>query len=380
MDFHQIASNFKAPISGRYVTNEHIVPLLPSNAVIAGWSVQDRDIYAVEIGHGNTKILIWSQMHGNESTTTKAIMDFLQFLQSDNDDARYFLKNFKLLIVPILNPDGAFAYTRENANGIDLNRDFVNRTQPETQLLLRLFDEFQPEFCFNMHDQRTIYGAGDSGKPATISFLSPSYNENRDWNETRTRAASVIAAMNETLQALIPGQVGRYDDSFNLNCVGDTFQSFGISTILFEAGHFPNDYQREETRNLVFIAMLSGLHAISPEGQNETSITEYLKIPQNRVNFYDFVYKNIKLNYEDTEIITNFAAQFLERPEHGKVVFEAMLVEAVSDDIHGHVEYDGREEVFSSAFGPKPVDGMPADFFIGKRQFQNGSEVEVLNA
>lgn len=380
MDFHQIASNFKAPISGRYVTNEHIVPLLPSNAVIAGWSVQDRDIYAVEIGHGNTKILIWSQMHGNESTTTKAIMDFLQFLQSDNDDARYFLKSFKLLIVPILNPDGAFAYTRENANGIDLNRDFVNRTQPETRLLLRLFNEFQPEFCLNMHDQRTIYGAGDSGKPATISFLSPSYNENRDWNETRTRAASVIAAMNETLQALIPGQVGRYDDSFNLNCVGDTFQSFGISTILFEAGHFPNDYQREETRNLVFIAMLSGLHAISSEGQNETSITEYLKIPQNRVNFYDFVYKNIKLNYEDTEIITNFAAQFLEQPEHGKVVFEAMLVEAVSDDIHGHVEYDGRGEVFSSAFGPKPVDGMPADFFIGKRQFQNGSEVEVLNA
>lgn len=380
MDFHQIASNFKAPISGRYITNGHIVPLLPSNAVIAGWSVQDRDIYAVEIGHGNTKILIWSQMHGNESTTTKAIMDFLQFLQSDNDDARYFLKSFKLLIVPILNPDGAFAYTRENANGIDLNRDFVNRTQPETRLLLRLFNEFQPEFCLNMHDQRTIYGAGDSGKPATISFLSPSYNENRDWNETRTRAASVIAAMNETLQALIPGQVGRYDDSFNLNCVGDTFQSFGISTILFEAGHFPNDYQREETRNLVFIAMLSGLHAISSEGQNETSITEYLKIPQNRVNFYDFVYKNIKLNYEDTEIITNFAAQFLEQPEHGKVVFEAMLVEAVSDDIHGHVEYDGRGEVFSSAFGPKPVDGMPADFFIGKRQFQNGSEVEVLNA
>ena len=54
---------------------------------------------------------------------------------------------------------------------------------------------------------------------------------------------AIIAELNEMLQEFIPGQVGRYDDGFNINCVGDTLQQLNIPTILFEAGHFPNDYK-----------------------------------------------------------------------------------------------------------------------------------------
>jgi hypothetical protein len=39
----------------------------------------------------------------------------------------------------------------------------------------------------------------------------------------------------------IPGQVSRFDDGFNINCIGDKFQSH-VPTILFEAGHFQDDY------------------------------------------------------------------------------------------------------------------------------------------
>ena len=60
----------------------------------------------------------------------------------------------------------------------------------------------------------------------------------------------VIAVMNDALQNIIPNQVGVYDDAFNLNCVGDTFQSENVPTILFEAGHYANDYAREKTRSL----------------------------------------------------------------------------------------------------------------------------------
>jgi hypothetical protein len=35
-----------------------------------------------------------------------------------------------------------------------------------------------------------------------------------------------------------------------------------------------------------------------------------LNIPQNKVVFYDFLYKNVKLNYDGVEKITNFAAQY----------------------------------------------------------------------
>ena len=61
------------------------------------------------------------------------------------------------------------------------------------------------------------------------------------------------------LQVEIPNGIGRYDDGFNLNCVGDTFQNFGVPTLLYEAGHYANDYEREEVRRLMFIALLKGL-------------------------------------------------------------------------------------------------------------------------
>jgi hypothetical protein len=58
------------------------------------------------------------------------------------------------------------------------------------------------------------------------------------------KAIDLIAGINTVLQRYIPGQIG-IDDSFNLNCIGDTFQAMGVPTLLFEAGHFEGDYQRE---------------------------------------------------------------------------------------------------------------------------------------
>ena len=68
------------------------------------------------MGTGSTKVLMWSQMHGNESTTTKSLLDLLRFLNTNPD----WLDNLQLSIIPILNPDGAKAYTRVNANQVDL--------------------------------------------------------------------------------------------------------------------------------------------------------------------------------------------------------------------------------------------------------------------
>jgi murein tripeptide amidase MpaA len=67
----------------------------------------------------------------------------------------------------MLNPDGADMYTRLNANEVDLNRDSQNLTQPESKVLREIFDLFQPHYCFNLHDQRTILRPV---KPATVSF------------------------------------------------------------------------------------------------------------------------------------------------------------------------------------------------------------------
>ena len=55
------------------------------------------------IGEGKKCILLWSQMHGNESTTTRALLDLFKLFAEEG----YPFKNCQLYIIPMLNPDGA---------------------------------------------------------------------------------------------------------------------------------------------------------------------------------------------------------------------------------------------------------------------------------
>jgi hypothetical protein len=360
--------NKENSLFGRYITLHHIEPLLQKYKVeTIGKSVLGKPIYKLEFGTGKTKILMWSQMHGNESTTTKGLFDFINFLHSNTNESKRILSKFTFCILPMLNPDGAELYTRENTNGIDLNRDAQNLSQPESIILRNIFNEFQPHYCYNLHDQRTIFGVDDTGKPATVSFLAPAFNESRDINAVRLKAIHVIVAMNDVLQQYIPNQVGRFDDSFNINCVGDTFQYLNVPTILFEAGHFPNDYEREETRKYIFIALFSGIEFLH---ENDIVISKndgYLKIPQNKVVFYDFVYKNVKINYDGKDKIINFAAQYKEVLYKGKVQFEARIAQIGNlDNFFGHVVVDANGEPFSSEENDFPKIDQKADFCLGK--------------
>jgi len=371
-------------LHGRYLTNIQIEPLLDKlkqyfKISVRGTSAFGKPIYDIIAGNGSTKIFIWSQMHGNEATTTKAIFDFLSFLTSNDAFAVTLKNNFTFLILPIVNPDGAELYTRENGNKVDLNRDSVNLTQPESILLRKAFEEFAPDYAYNMHDQRTIFGVGDeTPKPATVSFLAPSYNDARDINNVRQKAINLIAAMNNTLQQFIPGQVGRFDDSFNINCIGDMFQSLNVPTVLFEAGHYQKDYEREITRKFIFFALLSGFHAINENVIVLDKKQEYFNIPQNKIIFYDVMYKKVKINYENTEKITNFASQYKEVLFEKSVKFQAIIREIGNlDGYHAHEEFDCRGEEFVGIDNSKlPIIDEKADFLIGTdRKFVNGLEV-----
>ncbi|BFM44867.1 M14 family metallopeptidase [Flavobacterium sp. CFS9] len=374
--FHQ---HKEQTIEGRYLTLDHIQPLLDqlntNNQVeIIGKSVLGEPVYSYQIGSGPTRIYLWSQMHGNESTTTKALFDFINVLNSGSEFAEKMLKNFTFCSIPMLNPDGARLYTRENANKVDLNRDSQNLTQPESNILRSVFESFKPHFCFNLHDQRTIFGAGETGKPATLSFLAPSYNEEREVNENRLKAINVIAGINDVLQQYIPGQVGRFDDSFNINCIGDTFQHLGVPTILFEAGHFPGDYEREITRKFLFFSLVSSFQLISENDLVDNRINDYLNISQNKVVFYDFMWKNIKINYDGIEIITNFVAQYKEELIENKIHFNAYIVEVGDlENYFGHYEYDAKGAGYSDDFGSFPKLNQKADFYLDKNvKFVNG--------
>ncbi|MFH6942672.1 M14 metallopeptidase family protein [Flavobacterium sp. FlaQc-50] len=380
MKLEELFNQYKEQsIEGRYLTLDHIQPLLDklntNNQVkVIGKSVLDKPIYSYEIGTGKTRIYLWSQMHGNESTTTKALFDFINVLNSGSDIALKMLETFTFYCIPILNPDGAALYTRENANKIDLNRDSQNLTQPESVVLRKVFEEFKPDYCFNLHDQRTIFGAGDTGKPATLSFLAPSYNEEREVNPTRLQAINLIAGLNDVLQEYIPGQIGRFDDSFNINCIGDTFQFLGVPTILFEAGHYRNDYSREITRKFLFFSLFSSFKILSENDLVHNRFYDYLNISQNKVVFYDFMYKNVKINYDGIEIITNFVAQYREELIGNKIEFNAYIVEVGElENYFGHFEYDAEGASYSDDFNNFPNLNQKADFYLNKNiKFVNG--------
>ncbi|MFY8187172.1 MAG: M14 family metallopeptidase [Flavobacterium sp.] len=370
--FESLFSQYKqSQIEGRYITQEHLNSVyeslkMASEKIQLGVSVLNEPIFGFQFGHGTTKILIWSQMHGNESTTTKSLIDFIAFLKSATDDSKMFLSRFTFFIIPMLNPDGAKLYTRENANGIDLNRDFLNLSQPESNFLMRAFHSFKPDFCLNLHDQRSIYGVGKKMKSATVSFLSPAFNAQRDVNETRLKAMQMIVAMKKSLSAFIPNQIGRYDDSYNRNCAGDTFQSFGVPTILFEAGHFQDDYLREKTRFFIFIALISGISSINENDIVSNIIADYMKIPQNNPCFFDIVYRNIKIRYENSDLITNFAAQYSEEISSHGWLQKAKIV-SIGDlrNFKGHVEIDAQNQLFNSIEGNFPFINQNADFYLG---------------
>ncbi|MEQ8807596.1 MAG: M14 family metallopeptidase [Imperialibacter sp.] len=232
----------------------------------AGESIEGRSIYLVKAGTGPVKVLLWSQMHGDETTATRVLLDLFNFLSDKSTFAKEkeaLLKGVTLYFIPMLNPDGAEQFQRRNALGIDINRDAVRLQSPEAQLLKHVRDSLNPDFGFNLHDQNSATSAGSTGKPASLSFLAPAFNEAKDINASRKAALQVVVKLNNLVQNYMPGHTARYDDTFEPRAFGDNIQKWGTSTILIECGAYPNDPEKQVIRKVHFLALLGTLQSIA---------------------------------------------------------------------------------------------------------------------
>lgn len=353
-------------IHGRYLTHEHILPLIKNlnttfRCTEIGKSVNGIPIDCIEFGSGATKIFMWSQMHGNESTTTKAVFDLLNFIKSKSPTANEILEKCTVRIIPMLNPDGAAAYTRHNANEIDLNRDALDLSQPESNILREAYTDFQPDFCFNLHDQRTMYNVGGSDKPATVSFLAPAFDQACSMSSYRENAMALILQMNIALQKLIPGQIGRYDDAFNPNCVGDAFQKLQTPTVLFEAGHFPGDYERERTREFVFIALVEAIGFAIKDNQ-EIDYARYFAIPENDKKFFDVLIAHPHYIDEAYDKGLSLGIRFEEKLVQGAIQFIPKIDTVFGKGTYyGHQSFDCSDEI---SFKNLKEEGFFAELFV----------------
>lgn len=268
----------------------------------AGKSIEGRDIYRVKIGTGKTQVLLWSQMHGDESTATMAIMDLFNFFSESGDEfdeyRQKILNNLTLTFIPMLNPDGAERFQRRNALGIDLNRDALRLQCPESRLLKQVRDELKADWGFNLHDQGRYYVGDKQMKIATFSFLAPAYNVAKEVNEQRGDAMQVIGFMNNIIQAYMPGKVGKYDDTFEPRAFGDNIQKWGTRTILIECGLNEKDPEKQEIRRMHYMLLLAAFDAIATQSYERTDISIYNNLPYNdNSGVFDLIVRGAQVQY-----------------------------------------------------------------------------------
>jgi predicted deacylase len=126
--------------------------------LVVGHSVKGRPITAYHLGEpGKKKVMLISLMHGNEPAPRRILMNLV-------DGAK--VHGIDLWVVPVYNPDGYARDTRQNAHGVDLNRNYPYkwvrqgghynsgpkpRSEPETRAMMRFLSKVKPAYILSFH-------------------------------------------------------------------------------------------------------------------------------------------------------------------------------------------------------------------------------------
>ncbi|MFE4243262.1 M14 family metallopeptidase [Peribacillus butanolivorans] len=231
------------------------------NLEVIGQSVKGRDLYLAKFisNPKNPTILFLTQQHGNEALTTEGALQFIKYLGSNSKEVKEMLDKVNVLVLPRLNVDGAEGdvnfslenyaegeHTRYNANNVDLNRDHVDRTQPETKALHEnVLKKYKIDYMIDLHHQGAQSTLGDSDELVSGAILYPT-NENVDPKviaESRKLGAVVYHAVEARGFGTLAKYVGGSDADISRNEVA---LEYGIPTLLFEmrgmSDHYREDY------------------------------------------------------------------------------------------------------------------------------------------
>jgi hypothetical protein len=136
-----------------------------------GTSNEDRPISVAEVADPNATTprderavtLILTQQHGNEPAGTPAALRLLENVTAGGEVTER-LDDQILVVMPMVNPDGAEAFQRGNADGIDVNRDHIALETPEAQAVHHVINEWDVDVALDHHE----YGGTGLGNPIPI--------------------------------------------------------------------------------------------------------------------------------------------------------------------------------------------------------------------
>lgn len=154
-------------------------------------------------------IFINGSIHGNEYPGTDAVMRLIETLAySDSPEVQAILSKIILLVNVVQNPDGRVLGTRANANGIDVNRDFITQSQPETRATVEVIKSWNPMVILDLHGFVS---------PMLIEPCTPPHNPNYEYDLYITWAYQLALAMEAELYAQTgyPAQIPFLDQPMN---------------------------------------------------------------------------------------------------------------------------------------------------------------------
>lgn len=156
-----------------------------------------------KFGDFKVPVFINGSIHGDEYEGVDAAIRLIETLAyGDSEEVHTILKNVILLVNVVQNPDGRVLGTRQNSRNVDLNRDFITQTQPETRATVKVVAEWNPMVFLDLHDQV---------RPMLIEPCSPPHNPNYEYDlylkwalyQAYAMEAELVAHTSQT-RALIP--------------------------------------------------------------------------------------------------------------------------------------------------------------------------------
>jgi len=127
-----------------------------------------------EFGDFKVPVLVNGSIHGHEYPGTDAAIRLIETLAyGESEEVQAILENVILLVNVVANPDGRVLGTRRNANGFDLNRDFLTQSQPETRAAARVLTEWNPMVVLDLHG---------FANPMLIEPTTPPHNPNYEYD------------------------------------------------------------------------------------------------------------------------------------------------------------------------------------------------------